>query len=908
MGEITPNNAVAPSVVYRFGLFTLDSASGTLTRNGIRVKLQDQPFQLLVLLLERSGQIVSREEIQQRLWPGNTFVEFDKSLGVAVLKVREALADEANNPRFVETVPRRGYRFIVPVSMQDPNESAAARKPDQDQEGRSEVSTREQLAASVRPSLWRGWYWILPLAMVVMGFAVYRFRLVSHASSPANVALSNVRVRRSVAVLGFRNLPGRPEDKWLSPAFCEMLNTDLAAGGELRLVSGEDVARAKSELPLADEDTLAGSTLHRLRVDPGADVVVLGSYVVLATKGTNHIRLDVRVQDTARGETIAEQSFTGNEENLFELATQAGQALRQSLGIGLASTQASLQASAALPSNQEAIRFYTAGRERLWAFDYMHARDLLLKAVAADPTYPLAHAALSEVWERLDYSAKAKAEAERALQLSEHLSQEERLLVEGQYRTVIEDRPKAVAAYQALFDLFPDNLEYGLRLASAQRWVKPADSLRTLDILRHLPAPAGEDPRIDRSEASAWINQDFAKGHAAAERAIAKGTAQGSRLLVAHVYGILCQQGANGGASITDAMAACENSRQRSAAAGDRNGEARTMNDFAGLYFFQGDLARAEAIWREAIPKFREIGDRQGVAAATNNLGDVLLMRGRLGEAKKFLQQAIPNYQAVEDKDGLARVLNDLGDLSRQKGDLEAALTSYREARATGEEIDDKSAIGYVLTGMGDVYLDRGDLVAARRAYEESLTLRKQTGEKQAVAETELALARVSLEDGHAAHAESVIRKCKEQFQQDHEADDELSASTVLIDALVAEGKYADAAREVNAEKPLAAKSVNELFRLRLDLASARLELVTDHRESSRTGLTSTLQSAHARGLLGTEFEARLALADLKVRSGQRSAGEADLLALEEAARGKGFGLIVGKALAIRHNSKKQVL
>jgi eukaryotic-like serine/threonine-protein kinase len=907
MREITPSNSVAQGGVYGFGLFVLDSAGGILTRKGIRVKLQDQPFQLLGLLLERSGQIVSREEIQQRLWAGNTFVEFDKSLGVAVLKVREALADEANNPRFVETVPRRGYRFIAPVSIQDPNEAAAGRKPDRDQERSSAVSAGEQLTASVRPSPWRGWIWILPVAVLVVGFAVYRIRLVSYSSSPANVALSNVRVRRSVAVLGFRNLPGRPEDKWLSPAFCEMLNTDLAAGGELRLVSGEDVARAKSELPLADEDTLAKSTLQRLRVDPGADMVVVGSYTVLAANGTNQIRLDLRLQDTTRGETIAEQSFTGNEQNLFELATQAGQALRQSLGIGPAPTQASLQASAALPSNQDAIRFYTAGRERLWAFDYMHARDLLIKAAAADPTYPLAHAALSEVWDRLDYSAKAKAEAERALQLSGHLSREEGLLVEGQYRTVVEDRPKAVAAYQSLFDLFPDNLEYGLRLASAQRWVKPADSLRTLDILRHLPSPVGEDPRIDWSEASAWINQDFAKAHTAAERAIAKGTAQGSRLLVAHVYGILCQQGANGGASIADAMAACENSRQWSAAAGDRNGEARTMNDFAALYFFQGDLARAEAMWRETIPEFREIGDRQGVAAATNNLGDVLLMRGRLGEAKKFLQQAILNYQAVEDKDGLARVLNDLGDLSRQKGDLEAAFTTYRKAKATGEQIDDKSAIAYVLTGMGDVYLDRGDLAAARRAYEESLTLRKQTGEKQTVAETELALARVSLEEGYAADTESVIRKCKEQFQQDHEADDELSASTVLIDALVAEGKYADAAREVDADKPMAAKSVNKLLLLRLDLASARLELVTDHRESSRTGLTSTLQSAQASGVLGTEFEARLALAELKEKSRQRGAAQADLLALEEAARSKGFGLIAGKALSVRHNGKKQV-
>src|SRR6202040_3568271 len=162
-----------------------------------------------------------------------------------------------------------------------------------------------QLAASVRPSLWYGWYWILPLALVVMGFAVYRFRLASHASSPANVALSNVRVRRSVAVLGFRNLPGRPEDNWLSSAFSEMLNTELAAGGELRLVPGEDVARAKSELPLSGEDSLSKSTLQRLRTNPGADVVILGSYTMLLNAPERKIRLDVRLQDTAGGETLA---------------------------------------------------------------------------------------------------------------------------------------------------------------------------------------------------------------------------------------------------------------------------------------------------------------------------------------------------------------------------------------------------------------------------------------------------------------------------------------------------------------------------------------------------------------------------------------------------------------------------
>ena len=95
------DNSPAPETSYSFGLYVLDPGDGTLTRDSARVRVQEQPFQLLLLLVECAGQIVSREEIRNRLWPQNTFVEFDKSLGVAVLKVREALGDDASNPRFI---------------------------------------------------------------------------------------------------------------------------------------------------------------------------------------------------------------------------------------------------------------------------------------------------------------------------------------------------------------------------------------------------------------------------------------------------------------------------------------------------------------------------------------------------------------------------------------------------------------------------------------------------------------------------------------------------------------------------------------------------------------------------------------------------------------------------------------
>ena len=108
------------SRVARFGLFELDLSAGELRKSGVKLRLQGQPFQVLALLLERAGEVVTREELQQKLWPSDTFVDFDHSLNTAINKVREALGDSASSPRYVETLARRGYRFIAPVQAESP--------------------------------------------------------------------------------------------------------------------------------------------------------------------------------------------------------------------------------------------------------------------------------------------------------------------------------------------------------------------------------------------------------------------------------------------------------------------------------------------------------------------------------------------------------------------------------------------------------------------------------------------------------------------------------------------------------------------------------------------------------------------------------------------------------------------
>ncbi|MGB7622352.1 MAG: winged helix-turn-helix domain-containing protein, partial [Terriglobia bacterium] len=743
MKASAPDQSAAPEISYSFGLYVLDPANGALTRASVRVRLQEQPFRLLVLLVERAGQIVSREEIRNRLWPQNTFVEFDKSLGVAVLKVREALGDDASNPRFIETIPRRGYRFIAPVKVETPHAAG------------SPAPTRVEPSVSAsQPSLHATKHGLIIAALVLLlvGMAFYLLHArhgAPRSTAQAGTSIPRIHVRRSVAVLGFRNLPGRPEDNWLSSAFCEMLNTELAAGGELRMVPGEDVARAKSELPLRDDDSLGKSTLQRLRTNPGADVVVVGSYTMIPADPKRRIRLDVRLQDTTGGETIAEDSVSGDENDLFNLVSDLGGKLRRSLGVAAVSEGTAIATRAALPSNEKAARLYAEGRARLWAFDYFVARDLLSKAIAADPAFPLAHAALSDVWWHTGYDAKARVEARQALELSNHLSQEQQLLVEGQYQRTVEEWPKAVETYRSLFRLFPDNLDYGLLFASAQMHLSAADSLQTLAVLRQLPPPLGDDARIDMTEASAWINRDFTKASAAAKLAIEKATAQGSPVIVSRTYGILCQQEPSIDAS-TEAIDICRNALEGSIAAKDPNGEAMMRTDLASLYFLRGDITQSAEMLQQAVKKFKQVGNRDGVATALSNFADARLSQGELMEAKKLLEESIPEYQAVDDKEGVVLNLDSLGDIWRQNGELDKADTAYRQAEVIARKMEDKNATAYVLSGMGDVAFDRGDLALARKRYEEALTLRNQAGEKQNAAESRVSLAKLAIEEGHA--------------------------------------------------------------------------------------------------------------------------------------------------------------
>ena len=390
----------------------------------------------------------------------------------------------------------------------------------------------EEIARAPRVVRRRKQWLTVAVVLFAMGAGIVAF-WINGARDPGPAteapAATSIKARRSVAVLGFKNLSQRAEVAWLSTAFSEMLTAELGAGEKLRMIPGEQVVRMKMDLALADAEGFATDTLTRIRRNLGTDLVVLGSYVALGEGAGAQIRVDLRVQDAAGGETIASVTETGTEAELLTLVSRMGSALRDKLGVGELSATQAATVKASMPSDPAAARAYTEGLAKLRLSENVAARDLLVQAVTAEPDYPLAHAALAAAWSELGYDARAVDAAKRAFELSEKLSREERLSIEGQYRQTAAELDKATEIYRTLFNFFPDNLDYGLRLTDVQVAAgKGKDALATLDRLRSLPPPLRDDPQ-DRSGGGGgrWIAVGFPATAGVGRKGRAKGCGPG---------------------------------------------------------------------------------------------------------------------------------------------------------------------------------------------------------------------------------------------------------------------------------------------------------------------------------------------------------------------------------------------
>ena len=655
------------------------------------------------------------------------------------------------------------------------------------------------------------WLAAAALLIVVSAASWYLFRKPS----------SGLQMRASVAVLGFRDLSPQQDSPWISAAVSELMNIDLGTEQRFRTTPLENVARMRTELSLTPQAVYPVQLLRRIRLNLGSDYVVAGSFVA----DDHQVHLDVMLFDARSGRQLAAISEEGTEDNLPELARRCARRVESQLGVRApANGHPLFEANVMEP--------YARGMEHLRQGDASSARPYLEKAAAAQPSNPLIHAGLAAAWSALGLDTRAAEEAKLAFDSSSGLGRVEQLEIEGRYRAIAQDWPRAIQVYQALYTLLPDDLEYGLLLASAEtRGGKAQDALGTVKALRGLPSPSKDDPRIDLADAqAAGALSDFARTRQEARSAAEKAKARGARLQYAKARllesGAMMNLGTPGFAGVrAEARQLCAQLGDRACVAAAYRIEANGMtalgnlaaarrlyqsvleiadqignaleklNALLGLAYaakLQGDLSAAEGYYQAALAVGSEMGPQKSFPAYLD-FADVLADEGHIAKARSFVEQSLTVAQQIGERQGVGLGQAALAHLLALEGKYKDAIGKYNEAVGILREVKGPYELSETLLEMGNTQLEQGDLAAARESFEEAHSIWRKIPGGFAAPEIELALARLSFSERHFADAATHARLALSGFTASGREADRFSAAAVLVRTLIAQGSVAEA-------------------------------------------------------------------------------------------------------------------
>ena len=399
---------------YRFGEFEFDPSSGELRKDGLKVRLQEQPFQILTLLLKRPGEVVTREEVRQALWPGDTFVDFDVGLNSAIKRLRDALSDSADSPRFVETLPRRGYRFIAPLETPPGSPPATPEAP-----------PRPALPPRSRLRSWGGAVSLVAAVALVAGL------IVTGTWPRLRGQLASAPIR-SLAVLPFENLSGDPEQDYFVDGMTDAVITDLAQVRALRVISRTSVMQYN----------LAKKALPRIGEELDVDAVVEGT----VTRSGDRVRVTAQLIQAATDRHLWAQSYERELRDVLSLQGEVAAAIAQAIQVKLQPEENRRMTQAQAPVDPEAYEAYLKGRfywSKRSAETSLKAVGYFQQAIERDLAYAPAYSGLSDTYRAFDVQGlapphecmpKAEAAARKALALDDTLAEAHASLAGVLYR------------------------------------------------------------------------------------------------------------------------------------------------------------------------------------------------------------------------------------------------------------------------------------------------------------------------------------------------------------------------------------------------------------------------------------------------------------------------------------------
>src|ERR1700675_1300158 len=407
--------AVPPPRAIRFGLFELNVRSGELRKQGRKIRLQGQPVHILICLLENPGELVTREELHRRLWPADTYVNFEHGLNAAVKRLRRALNDSADNPRFVETLPRRGYRFLAPVESVRADEyvPVVAEIPPAKSDSVSEEPPAAEDHHRVAPQWLLAWK-KLGIALLLV-FAILTVWMLRPKNSPSPVI-------RSLAVLPLENLSGDPAQDYFSDGMTDELITELGQISELRVISRTSVMTYKG----------ARKSLPQIARELNVEAVVEGTVL----RSGEQVRITAQLIQAPADKHLWGQSYVGDVRETLALQRQVARAIAEEIRIELTPHERDVLKNVKTV-NAEAYEAYLTGRyfwNKRTGDGLKRAVDYFKQAIEKDPNYAQAYTGLADSFALLgdwEYGVlapteaypQAKAAATKALELDSNLGE-----------------------------------------------------------------------------------------------------------------------------------------------------------------------------------------------------------------------------------------------------------------------------------------------------------------------------------------------------------------------------------------------------------------------------------------------------------------------------------------------------
>jgi len=399
--------------VLGFGVFELDMKSGELRKQGRKVRLADQPFQVLRLLVDHPGDVVTRDELRQALWSSDTFVDFDTGLSSAVRKLRDALGDSADNPTFIETIPKRGYRFIAPIAPRNGSGATAQHSPSATAASRRPLATSP--AATSRRTAWAA---AAIVAAAIAASAVYiAARERSRSASTTTT---------SIAVLPFENLTGDTAQAYIVDGVTDGVLTTLAQNERLHVTSRASAVRYRGTQKAPPQ---IGREL-------GVNAIVLGSVV----RSGDRLRVNAQVVDANADRNVWAHNFDGAVDDLISLQDRIAAEIARAIGVDAQS--AAVQALAHRSINGGAYLQYLHGITRMGRGSYEGFENAVVafeNAIERQPDFALAHAQLAFAETQMLFGApvrprdiveKAEAAARKAIALDDSIALAHRILGE----------------------------------------------------------------------------------------------------------------------------------------------------------------------------------------------------------------------------------------------------------------------------------------------------------------------------------------------------------------------------------------------------------------------------------------------------------------------------------------------